>query len=210
MIDQELAMFSMLAFLFYTKVFKGCERMKVLTVSGCKPMELNIFSEDDSRIEFIKEAIRKRLISFIEEGLEWVLISGQMGVEMWTAEVVLDLKNTYEIKIGMIPPFENLASRWPEVLQHKYEELSFTVDFFESIYQGDYKGPFQFRARDLWMIDKSDACLLLMDEEYPHSVGYFYDVAKDAVNYPVYMITPDDLEDVVQEIQMQDPDFWGH
>src|SRR5690625_5642377 len=85
--------------------------MKILTVTGCKHMELSIFSEEDPRIEFIKKAIEKRLISFIEEGLEWVLISGQMGVEMWTAEVVLDLKETYDIQVGVIPPFENQESR---------------------------------------------------------------------------------------------------
>ncbi len=96
--------------------------MKILVVTGCKPMELNIFSEEDSRIEFVKKAIEKRLIGFIEEGLEWVLISGQMGVEIWTAEVVLDLKETYDIHIGVIPPFENQESRWPEPLQHKYQE----------------------------------------------------------------------------------------
>lgn len=58
--------------------------MKILTVTGYKPMELNIFKEGDPRIAFIKAAIEKRLIYFIEEGLEWVLISGQMGVELWT------------------------------------------------------------------------------------------------------------------------------
>jgi len=182
--------------------------IKNLVVSGPKPMELNIFNESDKRITFVKKAIEKRLIQFIEEGLEWVLISGQMGVEMWTAEVVLDLKETYDIHIAMIPPFENLASRWPESLQYKYEELSFTVDFFEPIFHTEYKGPHQFRARDEWLIDKSDACLLLMDEEYPGSVGYFYNMAKNVEGYPVYFITPFDLDEVVREIKMEEPDFW--
>lgn len=53
--------------------------MKILAVTGYKSMELGIFKEDDERIKFIKAAIQKRLIGFIEEGLEWVLISGQMG-----------------------------------------------------------------------------------------------------------------------------------
>lgn len=182
--------------------------IKNLVVSGCKPMELSIFNEEDPRIKFVKRAIEKRLIQFIEEGLEWVLISGQMGVELWTAEVVLGLKEIYDIQIAMIPPFENMASRWPEALQHKYEELSFTVDFYEPLYQGDYRGPFQFRRRDEWLIDKSDACLLLMDEEYPGSVGYFYNVVKKRDDYPSYFITPFDIEEVVQEIQMQDPRYW--
>src|SRR5699024_9723100 len=122
--------------------------------------------------------------------------------EMWTAEVVLDLKEAYDIKIGMIPPFENQHSRWPEPLQHKYEELLFTVDFSKPIYNGDYKGPHQFRARDKWLMEKSDACLILMDEENPGSAGYFYDGAKMLDDYPIYFITPLDLDDVVEEMQM--------
>ena len=97
--------------------------MKILTVSGYKPMELNIFKEDDPRITFIKAAIEKRLIGFIEEGLEWVLISGQMGVELWTADLVLELKEMYDINIGVFPPFENQDNRWPDSIKEKYQEL---------------------------------------------------------------------------------------
>lgn len=183
--------------------------MKRLVVSGCKPMEINIFNEADERIEYIKSALKKRIIGFIEEGLEWVIISGQMGVEIWTAEVVLDLKEEYDIKIGMFPPFENQHRRWPEPLQEKYENLTFTVDFHQPIYKGDYKGPYQFKAKDKWLIEKTDGSLLLMDEEYPGSTGYFYEAAKEAENYPIYFITPFDLQEIVEEIQMTDPENRG-
>lgn len=179
-----------------------------LVVSGLKPMEMGLFSEGDKRIKIIKKAIERRLLQFLEEGLEWILISGQMGVELWTAEVVLQLKEEYDLQIAMIPPFENFASRWPESLQYKFEELSFAVDFFEPLYRGEYRGPFQFRTRDKWLIDKSDACLLLMDEDYPGSVGYFYNVAKKTKDYPIYFITPLDIDDVVREMDMQNPSYW--
>lgn len=167
-------------------------------------MELTIFNENDERIKYIKQALKRRIVGFIEEGLEWVIISGQMGVEMWTAEVVLDLKETYDIKIGMIPPFENQHKRWPEPLQHKYEELLFTVDFSKPIFNSEYKGPHQFRARDKWLMEKSDACLILVDEDHPGDVGYFYDAAKQQDNYPIYLITPLDLDDVVEEMRMNE------
>lgn len=183
--------------------------MKKITVTGLKPMELSIFGEDDKRIEFIKTALKKRLIGLIEEGLEWVMISGQMGVEIWTAEVVLDLKEEYDIQIAMLPPFENMQSRWPEPLQMKYEELEFSVDFYQPIYNGDYKGPFQFKARDQFLIEKTDGCLMLLDEDYPGSAGYFLEAAKKEDNYPIYYITPSDLDDVIEEIRMTDPDYWN-
>ncbi|RKQ33948.1 SLOG family protein [Oceanobacillus halophilus] len=183
--------------------------MKILTVTGYKPMEMGIFKENDPRVTFVKAAIEKRIISFIEnEGLEWVIVTGQMGVELWTAEIVLDLKETYDINIAMFPPFENQESRWPDPLKEKYQELTFVVDFYKPLYEGDYKGPYQFRAKNMWLIEKSDACLLLMDEEFPGSTKYFYDVAKKADGYEIFTITPTDLEDIVEELRMQDPDYW--
>ncbi|WP_087973508.1 SLOG family protein [Oceanobacillus rekensis] len=184
--------------------------MKILTVSGYKSMELGIFKENDPRVTFIKSAIEKRLIGFIEEGLEWVLISGQMGVEMWTAEMIFDLQENYDIQLGVFPPFENQDNRWPDNLKEKYEELLMLADFYQPLYKGDYKGPYQFKAKNKWFIEKSDGCLLLMDEEFPGGNRYFYDAAKAAdKDYPIFIITPADLDDAVEEIKMSDPNYWG-
>ncbi|WP_068675534.1 SLOG family protein [Oceanobacillus sp. Castelsardo] len=183
--------------------------MKNLVVSGYKSTELGIFKENDPRVTFIKAAIEKRLISCIEEGLEWIIITGQLGVEMWTAEVVLDLKENYNINIAMIPPFENQENRWPDPLKEKYQELTFVVDFFQPLYKGEYKGPYQFQAKNKWLVEKSDGCLLLMDEDNPGSNKYLYDIVKEKKGYNVYLITPMDLEDIVEEIRMNDPDYWG-
>ncbi|HEY4601442.1 MAG TPA: DUF1273 domain-containing protein [Cerasibacillus sp.] len=182
--------------------------MKVLAVTGYKPMEMNIFKHDDERIEFIKYALKKRLIQYIEEGLEWVLISGQMGVEIWTGEVLLDLKETYPIQLAVIPPFENMDQRWPEPQQFAYQELLIQADFYKPLYQGEYKGPYQFRAMNQWLIEKSDGCLFLVDEDFPGSNRFLLDAAKSKANYPILTLTPTDLDDAVLEWQMSDPRYW--
>lgn len=184
--------------------------MKVMTVTGYKPMELNLFNEEDPRIKFVKETIKKRLITFIEEGVEWILISGQMGVELWTADVILEeLSDLYDVQLAVIPPFENQEKRWPEPLQMKYEETIMTADFYQPLYKGDYKGPFQFQAKNKWLIEKSDACLILLDEENHGSNRFFYEEAKQASkDYPIYFITPADIDDVVRDMQMEDPRYW--
>lgn len=171
-------------------------------------MELGIFKESDERIEFIKKSIENRLTGLIEEGLEWVLTSGQMGVELWTVEVVLKLKETYDIKVAIIPPFEKHYDRWKDDMKMKYAELIEAADFYEPIYQGDYQAPYQFKERDLWLISKSDACLILMDPDFPEGTKYFYELAEQAKNYPIMYITPADIDDVVEEMQMLDPDYW--
>ena len=183
--------------------------MKVLHVTGYKSMEMGIFKEDDPKVQFIKSALKKRLIGFIEEGLEWVIVSGQMGVEIWTAEIVLDLKEEYDINLAVFPPFENQDNRWPDNLKEKYQEITMIADFYKPLYTGDYKGPYQFRAKNMWFAEKSDASLLLMDEEFPGSVKYFHEATKELTkNYPVYKITPEDLDDIVEEMRMSDPDYW--
>lgn len=167
-------------------------------------MELNIFNESDERIKFIKYALKQRLTGFIEEGLEWVIVSGQMGVEMWAAEVVFELKETYDVQLGVFPAFENQASRWLEPLQHKYELMVQQADFCKPLYKGDYRGPFQFKEKDKWFVEKSDASLILMDQEFPGSTVYYHSVAEEAEDHPIYYITPLDLQDAVDMLGMMD------
>ncbi len=77
-----------------------------------------------------------------------------MGVELWTAEVVLELKEIYDINLGMIPPFENQDNRWPEPIQFLYQDIMVQADFYKPLYKGDYKGPFQFKAMNKWLVEK--------------------------------------------------------
>ncbi|UFU01265.1 SLOG family protein [Radiobacillus kanasensis] len=185
--------------------------MKVVTITGYKPFELNIFKASDPRIKIIKETLKRRLIPLIEDGLQWVLVSGQMGVELWTCQVIMDLQDTYDIKLGVIPPFENQESRWPEPYQLEYEEVCIHADFFQPLYQSEYKGPFQFKARDKWLIAKSDGCLVLTDEEYPGSTAYFLEEAKQAEKfYMISHITPFDLDETVQDLQAENINIWDN
>lgn len=185
--------------------------IKVLTVTGYKSYEINIFKIDDQKVMFIKKAIKKRLISLIEEGLEWVIVSGQMGVELWASEVVIDLQqDDYQVKLAIIPPFENQDSRWPDPYKEAYQEAIMQADFFELLYQTDYKGPYQFKAKNKWLLEKSQASLILVDEENPGSVRFFLEEAKrknSRVDYPIFYITPFDLDDVVQEWLENNPDL---
>src|SRR5699024_10326497 len=176
--------------------------ISILTLTRYIPKEINIFSENDERIKIIKYALKKRLIQQIEEGVSWIITSGQMGVELWTAEVVLELKESYDVNLGVFPPFENFTSRWPEHLREKHTEISFLADHFHPLYKGDYKGPFQFKARDQWFLEKSDQSLILMDEEYPGSTKFYYDTIKDEKNHAILFITPFELEEVVEEMRL--------
>ena len=188
---------------------QGVLPLKVLTITGYKPLELNIYQANDLKIDVIKETIKKKILSFLEEGLEWVLVSGQQGIETWAAEVCLELKQQYAFQLAVLPPFENQDSRWPEHARELYQEICEAADFFQPLYKSDYQGPYQFKAKNKWMVAKSDSCLVVLNEEYPGSNRFFLKEARAAekqTGYFIHLITPLDLEDMFQEMQMNDPD----
>lgn len=77
--------------------------VKTVYVTGYKSFELNIFKDDAPEVHYLKQFIKHKIEQLLDEGLEWVLIQGQMGIELWTAEVVIELQRTYDsLKFAVI------------------------------------------------------------------------------------------------------------
>ncbi|WP_338789344.1 DUF1273 domain-containing protein [Metabacillus sp. FJAT-53654] len=186
--------------------------MKVLTISGYKSFELGIFKNDDQAVQYIKKAIEKSLLGFLEEGLEWVIISGQMGVELWAAEVVFNLQMEYsDLKLAILTPFLNQESKWNEINKEYYEFILSQADFVDSITKREYESPVQFRQKNEFLVSKSDGLLLLFDEEKEGSPKYLLETARkkqELTSYFIGFITFSDLQLVVEEENMKNADFW--
>src|SRR4051794_24304639 len=185
--------------------------MKVLTISGYKPFELGIFKNDHPSVLFLKAAIKKSLIPMLDEGLEWVLISGQLGVELWAAEVVFELQTEYpDLKLAVITPFLDQQASWKENNQEWYESVLAQADFIDSVSKKGYEKPWQFRLKNQFFIEKSGGLLLLYDQEKDGSPKYLYEMALDYQKrhgYPIELITFYDLQMVVEEEQLKQSDF---
>ncbi len=81
--------------------------VKTVYVTGYKSFKLNIFKDDAPEVHYLKQFIKHKIEQLFNEGLEWVLIQGQMGIELWTAEVVIELQRTYDsLKFAVITPFQ--------------------------------------------------------------------------------------------------------
>ncbi|MBT2575411.1 DUF1273 domain-containing protein [Bacillus sp. ISL-51] len=177
--------------------------MKVLAVSGYKPFELGIFKQDDRALVYIKKALENRMRSFLDEGLEWVLISGQLGTELWAAETAYDLREDYpELKVAVITPFYGQEEKWKEANKEMYEAVLAQADYEESLTHRPYESPLQFRQKNAFFIEKSDALLLLYDPEMEGSPKYMLQEAEkrsEKDGYPIYSITMDDLRAAVEE-----------
>lgn len=91
--------------------------MKSIAVTGYKNFELGIFKKDADEAVYIKETIKRHLLPLVEDGLEWVIISGQLGIELWAGDVVAELKADYPIKLAILEPFEKQSANWNEANQ---------------------------------------------------------------------------------------------
>lgn len=184
---------------------------KVLAISGYKPFELGIFQKDHPSVLFIKKAIKKELLSMIDGGLEWVLISGQLGVELWAAEAVFELQLEFpELKLAVITPFLDQEATWNENNKEWYESILAQADFIDSVTKKSYEKPWQFRMKNQFFIEKSNALLLMYDQEKEGSPKYLYEMATQYQShhpYPIRLITFYDLQMIVEEEEFKRSDF---
>ena len=182
--------------------------MQVLYITGYKAYEFGIFKNDHEAVQFIKKAIRQRLLPLVEEGLEWVIISGQLGTELWAAEVVDEMKDDYpNLKLGVLTPFLNQEEGWNETNQEYYRSVLAKADFVQSIFQKAYEGPYQLKAKTNFMIRKSEAILIVYDPEREGSPKFPYQEAikkaeKEA--YPIFQVGFDDLQQAAEEERWSD------
>ncbi|TCP31535.1 putative phage-like protein YoqJ [Scopulibacillus darangshiensis] len=187
---------------------------RVFAVTGYKPNELGIFSVKHPGIEIIKHTLRSRIIQLIQEGVEWFLVSGQPGVELWAAEVLLQLKNEdYPAKLGVLMPFLEQEARWPEPVKQSYYDVLAKADFVEAITKRPYEHPAQLRQKNDFIVRKADGLLVIYDEESPGSPEYFLGPARrkaEHSDFTIITINRFDIDLAAQEVMEQDPDYWAH
>lgn len=181
---------------------------KRIVVTGYKPHELGLFDDKNPGIGYIKKALEKKLLMLIDEGLEWVLVSGQQGVETWVTEVVLELKKEHsQLKYAVMTPFQDQEKNWNEANKEKFQSLVANADYHVSLTNKPYEAPWQFIEKDKFFLRNSDGILLVYDEENPGSPKFIKKSAEkhaEKTDYKVLTISADDLQAVIEDEQ------WAH
>ncbi|MGN7478853.1 DUF1273 domain-containing protein [Solibacillus silvestris] len=183
--------------------------MKSLYVTGYRPHELGIFNDKHPGVAIIKTAIENQLRTLVEDGLEWVVISGQQGVETWAAQVVLHLKEDYPaLKYSIITPFLEQEKNWNEHKQETYMHIVNQADFVTAVTKRPYEAPWQFIEKDKFIIANTDAALLVYDEENEGSPKYVHRLIQkykeQHEEYELLIINAYDLQTVAEEMQRGD------
>lgn len=170
--------------------------MVSVLVVGYKAFDLGIFGDKDQRLKIIKAAIRRDLIYLLENGMKWLVFTGNLGFEVWVLEVAKELQEEYNFQLATIFIFENQGENWNEVNQEKLANFK-NVDFIKYAYPS-YENPSQFRTYNQFLLESTDGAYLFYDEENETKLKYLYRMMKENKQYHIKKLTFDDLNELAE------------
>ena len=170
--------------------------MVSVLVVGYKAFDLGIFGDKDQRLKIIKAAIRRDLIYLLEDGMKWLVFTGNLGFEAWVLEVAKELQEEYNFQLATIFIFENQGENWNEVNQEKLANFK-NVDFIKYAYPS-YENPSQFRTYNQFLLESTDGAYLFYDEENETKLKYLYRMMKENKQYHIKKLTFDDLNEMAE------------
>lgn len=172
--------------------------MKRLHITGYRSFELGVFQGNDPKIPIIKGTLRNRLVGYLEQGLEWVILSGNLGTDIWVGQVIQELKTDYpELNYAVIFPFAEYGSNWNEQNQQELTGLKLQANYVDSVSHQPYENPQQLRNHTQFILTHTEGALLLYDREYEGKTKFFVRDAEkyqETTKYDLDFITMDDLQ----------------
>lgn len=172
--------------------------MKRIYLTGYRSFELAIFQETDPKITIIKNMLKKELTNLLENGLEWLLLSGNLGVEQWAFEVAKELKEIYpDFKVGLFLPFEGFGEQWNEKNKNSLNTMINQCDYVNTVSHKPYESPQQLKNHTHFLLQQTMGALLIYDDEFPGKTSYFLQDAKkysETEQYLIMQVTMDDLQ----------------
>jgi len=126
----------------------NCDDLKLVAFTGHRPAKFGGYDEDRYRIVKTKELLRANIIASIEDGCDGFITGMAMGIDIWAAEIVLELKEQYpHIKLVAAVPFEGQQKMWPYPSQERWRNVLGKADHVEYVCDPGY-APWKMMKRN--------------------------------------------------------------
>ncbi|MCL0311719.1 SLOG family protein [Apilactobacillus sp. TMW 2.2459] len=185
--------------------------MSRIWITGYRSYELGIFTKNDLKLKIIKQIIKQKINQYEENGLEWVISGGNLGIEQWTGEVVKEIQKENQetnIKNAVILPFANFGKFWNDENKNSFLNLINSADFKISISQSEYKSPIQFKNYQNFMLNHTDKALMIYDSEHKGKSEYdlnrIMEYNKINPQYDYEIIDFYELQELADELQYKE------
>ena len=142
-------------------------------------------------MEDYSAAMDRAVRRYREEGVTHFISGMAQGVDMYAAEIVLELKKQDpQITLECAIPYERQAAYWSEPLRKRYFSIAERCDQ-ETMLQRQYT-PDCLRKRNQYMVDHADIVLAVWNGS-PSGTGQTVWYAREN-GKPVWILRPDTLE----------------
>ena len=95
-----------------------------VSFTGYRPSKLPFFGEDDPMCIALKSKLREKISLFAQRGATDFYSGMALGVDMWCAEIVLELKKIYpEITLTAVIPCREQTAKWSNSDRQRYEGI---------------------------------------------------------------------------------------
>ena len=142
---------------------------KTCAITGHRPARFKWkYKENHTGCKRLKKRIRDQIAALYEQGVRHFWVGGALGVDMWSGEIILRLKEQPEygeIQLHIALPFEGHDAEWDERSQSR---MAFLIRHsVETVIVGDPSQPavVNYRRRNEYMVDHADCLLAVYDND---------------------------------------------
>ena len=131
--------------------------------TGYRPQKMVFgFNESDPRCIEFKARLRATIEDLIGKGYAHFISGGAMGMDMFAAEAVLELREEYPwIMLEMVSPFDGQADRWEPKYQARHSRLFEQADMVTAV-SHQYTRACMF-IRNRYLVNNADLLLAAYD-----------------------------------------------
>ncbi len=168
--------------------------MKTCAITGHRPTRFKFkYNEKHSGCKRLKKRLQEQFILLYEQGVRRFLVGGALGVDMWSGEILLRLKEQSEysgIELVVVLPHPGHDERWD---QRSRTRMAFLVKHStECITIGTDSSPESYYKRNRYLVDHADCLVAVYDNNRTvrSGTGMMVNYAKKK-SLPVICIDPD-------------------
>ena len=165
-------------------------------ITGHRPSRFKWkYKENDNDCKRLKRRLKEQLAALYDQGVHQFYIGGALGVDIWSGELLLELKEQpeyNEIKLVLVLPFEGYDRDWEPKSKHRLSILRQNSAGVIVAGTSENSPTDNYRLRNQYMVDHAGCLLAVYDNDRQLRSG-----TMQTVNYarrkglPITLIHPD-------------------
>ena len=141
--------------------------MNICAIVGHRPTRFRFkYKENNTGCKRLKKRLHDQFIALYDQGVRRFMVGGSLGVDMWSGEILLKLKEQPEysdIELVIILPHPSHDTRWDE---RSKARMGFLLNHCsEHRIVGTQATAESYYKRNQYMVDHSDCLLAVYDND---------------------------------------------